>query len=191
MNKSIELTQLLAQWRSGDASAERELMREIYPLLRGLAHQQLNRADEFTLQSTDLAHEAYLKLLSQRRVDWANRGHFFAIAGRIVRRVVIDYLRERKAQKRGAGQQHISLDAMSDAETPHAASGTDWLHLEAVLQELEAVDPEGGQLVEQRYFAGLSVAQIAEASGVSEATVARRWRAVRAWLEVRLTDPAE
>ncbi len=185
---SQELTDLLHRWRDGDKAAESAAFDEIYPILRALAHKQMAQSRSYTLQPTELAHEAYLKLAEQRRVNWQDRGHFLAIAARIVRRVVIDYLRERQALKRGSSEQKVSLDVLSDSDAPAAADSFDWLRLDKVLEELERFDPEGARLVEQRYFAGLSVPAIAEAWQVSESTIARQWRATRAWLEHRLAD---
>lgn len=181
-----ELTTMLRQWRAGDRSVERAVLDQIYPVLRGLAHRQVPANGAWTLQPTELAHEAYMKLFEQRKMDWQDRGHFFAIAGRLVRQVVIDYLRERQAQKRGGREDKLPLEALSDSEQPQVEAGLDWLELDAALAELELVDASAAELVEQRYFAGLSVPAIAEQRGVSEATVARQWRTTRAWLEVRL-----
>lgn len=181
-----ELTTMLKQWRGGDRTVERAVLAEIYPLLRGLAHREVPANGNYTLQPTELAHEAYLKLLEQRKIEWQDRGHFYAIAGRLVRQVVIDYLRGRQAHKRGAQADRLPLQDLSESDQPVVAGGIDWLELDGALTELERVDPDAAELVEQRYFVGLSVAAIAEQRGVSEATIARQWRATRAWLEVRL-----
>lgn len=183
-----ELTDLLNRWRSGDVEAEAIVVGDIYPVLRALAHRQLSQRQGYTLQPTELAHEAYLRLAKQHRIDWQNRGHFLAIAGRVVRRVVIDYLRERHAQKRGGEQEILSLHDLGDSDLPATSAGFDWLRLDVVLTELEAFDPEGARLVELRYFAGLTVPEIASSQGVSESTVARQWRVTRAWLQQRLAD---
>lgn len=183
---TVDLTGLLDRWRCGDRSVESELLGEIYPLLRGLVRKQLGDAEGLTLQPTELAHEAYLKLAAQKRIQWQNRGHFFAIAGRLVRRVVIDYLRERSAQKRGGQEEKIPVHLLGDSDHPAMTMDSEWLRLDQLLAELERFDPEAAQLVEERYFAGLSVAAIAENRGVSESTIARQWRTVRAWLEARM-----
>jgi RNA polymerase sigma factor (TIGR02999 family) len=182
----VDLTGLLGRWHAGDRSVENEIFAELYPLLRSLAQRSLGDARGYTVQPTELAHEAYLRLAEQQRVDWKNRGHFFAIAGRVVRRVVIDYLRERGAQKRGAGDDKISLDEINDSDLPLLEAGSDWLRLDLILNDLEKVDPAAARLVEQRYFAGLSVDEIAAAQGVSRSSVNRQWRLVRAWLEASL-----
>jgi RNA polymerase sigma factor (TIGR02999 family) len=184
-----ELTSMLKQWRAGDRSVERAVLAEIYPLLRGLAHREVPANGHYTLQPTELAHEAYLKLLEQRKVDWQDRGHFYAIASRLVRQVVIDYLRER--HKRGAQVDKLPLQLLTESDQPAVEGSMDWLELDAALSELERVDADAAELVELRYFAGLSVAAIAQQRGVSEATIARQWRTTRAWLEVRLNGLLE
>lgn len=185
---SADLTGLLGRWRQGDLSVEGQILEQTYPLLRALVRKQLGSNRAYTMQATELAHEAYLKLAEQKQIDWQSRGHFFAIAGRLVRRVVIDYLRERQAQKRGGAQAAVPLHELDEADCPAEQDQHEWLRLESVLCELERFDPDGAKLVEQRYFAGLSVPEIAKAAGVSESTVARQWRTVRAWLEARMTQ---
>lgn len=181
-----ELTALLRQWRLGDRQAEARLMEVVYPFLRALAHRQLSSDKATTLQPTELAHEAYFRLAGQREVDWQNRGHFFAIAGRVVRRVVIDYLRERGAEKRGRNEVIISLDHIDEADMPTVESELDWLLIDKVLSELEAIDAHSARVVEMRYFVGLSLEETALATGVSRATLVRQWRTARAWLHERL-----
>jgi len=185
---STDLTGLLGRWRQGDLSVEGQILEQTYPLLRALVRKQLGSNRAYTMQATELAHEAYLKLAEQKQIDWQSRGHFFAIAGRLVRRVVIDYLRERQAQKRGGAQAAVPLHELDEADCPAEQDQHEWLRLDSVLCELERFDPDGAKLVEQRYFAGLSVPQIAKAAGVSESTIARQWRTVRAWLEARITQ---
>lgn len=182
------LTDLLNRWRAGEADAERAALDVVYPVLRALAHRQMPAQGGWTLQPTELAHEAYLKLAQQQRVHWQDRGHFYAIAARVVRRVVIDHLRERDALKRGGLAVKIPLDLLSESDAPAAGTDTDWLQLDRVLDELESFDPQGARLVEMRYFTGLPVTEIAAVWQVSEATVARQWRATRAWLQQRLDD---
>jgi RNA polymerase sigma factor (TIGR02999 family) len=181
-----QLTGLLQQWRMGDRSVESKLMDIVYPILRAFAHKQLGSGRVMTMQPTELAHEAYFKLSGQREVDWQNRGHFFAIAGRIVRHVVIDYLRERGAEKRGAQEIVVSIDHLLEADIPAVDSTIDWLRIDQVLTELEAIDPDSARIVEMRYFAGLSLEETALATGVSRATVVRQWRTTRAWLHDRM-----
>ena len=181
-----EITALLHQWNTGDPSAEAKLMETVYPFLRALAHRQLAGNKSMTLQPTELAHEAYFRLVGQRQVDWQNRGHFFSIAGRIVRRVVIDHLRERNAEKRGRNEITISIEHLAEADQPAVESDMDWLQIDKVLTELEVFDANSARIVEMRYFAGLSLEETAAATGVSRATLIRQWRTARAWLHERL-----
>lgn len=183
---NTDLTLLLRRWRAGDTTVEPEVMAAIYPLLRALAHRQLFGGQTVTLQPTELAHEAYFRLIGQREVDWQNRGHFFALAGRLVRCVVIDYLRERNAEKRGRNEIIVSIDHLAEADLPVMQDDQDWLRIDRLLDELEAADAASARLIEMRYFTGLTLEETALATGVSRATVIRQWRAARAWLHQRL-----
>lgn len=181
-----DLTTLLHRWQAGDLAAESAILAEVYPALRAIAHRQLAGRSNLTLQPTELAHEAYFRLAGQREVDWQNRGHFFSIAARIVRRVVIDYLRARSAQKRGSNEITVSLDHLSELDSPLVSSDFDWLQFDQVLGELESVDAVSSRIVELRYFVGLSLEETAAATDTSRATVVRQWRTARAWLHQRL-----
>jgi RNA polymerase sigma factor (TIGR02999 family) len=182
----IELTALLRQWRSGDQQAEARLIEVIYPVLRALAHRQLSGDKRLTVQPTELAHEAYFRLAGQRHVDWQNRAHFFAIVGRVVRRVVIDYIRERETEKRGRNEQTVSIDHLVESDMPSVENNLDWLRMDQLLNDLEVFDADSARIVEMRYFVGLSVEETAQAMGVSTATLGRQWRTARAWLHERL-----
>lgn len=183
---SEDLTMLLQQWRSDDPGAGEAAVRALYPMLRALARKQLARSHDLSLQPTELAHEAWLKLDQQKQVHWRNREHFLAIAARLVRRSLIDHVRERGAAKRGGDRVRLTLDALSESEQPVADDDRYWLNLDRVLEELETFDPGAARLVEMRYFVGLSVPAVARTLGVSESTIARQWRTTRAWLEQRL-----
>jgi RNA polymerase sigma factor (TIGR02999 family) len=183
---NADLTLLLRRWRAGDSAVEGEVMAAIYPLLRALAHRQLSAGRSLTLQPTELAHEAYFRLIGQREVDWQNRGHFFALAGRLVRYVVIDYLRERATEKRGRHEITVSIDHLAETELPTVHDDQDWLRIDSLLDELETADAASARLIEMRYFAGLTLEETALATGVSRATVVRQWRTARAWLHQRL-----
>lgn len=186
--KALEITNLLLRWQAGDREAESALVSNVYPYLRALANKQLRDARSMTLQPTELAHEAYFRLVGQRDIDWQGRAHFFAAAARIVRHVVIDYLRERAAEKRGGAEITVSISRLNESELPSAESSMDMLRVDQALRELEAIDPRSARIVELRYFGGLSVAEAAAATGVSVPTVVRQWRATRAWLHTRLQD---
>lgn len=183
---TADLTTLLGQWRLGDRSVEPAVIAAVYPILRALAHRQLGAQSGMTLQPTELAHEAYFRLAGQREVDWQNRGHFFSIAARLVRLVVIDYLRSRNAEKRGSHELLVSIDHLAEADLPVIDAPSDWLQIDRLLTELEAFDADSARIVEMRYFVGLSLEETAAATGVSRATLVRQWRTARAWLHERL-----
>ncbi|WP_170113111.1 ECF-type sigma factor [Ahniella affigens] len=188
--EAVAITSLLVQWRSGDRQAESALAKAIYPILRQVAQSQLRKhGHEVTLSATDLAQDAYIKLREQYSVDWKNREHFFAIAATVVRRVVIDYLRERYADKRGGGK--IMVDVHSMAENEAASDGNqaiDWIALDAALDRLAAMDPECARVVEMKLFTPMTAEQIADVCSSSVATVGRHWRFARHWLASELDE---
>jgi RNA polymerase sigma factor (TIGR02999 family) len=182
------ITTLLDQWKDGDRSVENALAERIYPILRAQAQAQVKRnGAALTLRATELAHEAYERLVEQRGVDWRNREHFFAIAATVLRRVAVDYVRQRRAEKRGGDVVVLPFDQIDADELAIAVPSVDWLEMDQALTELAKVDEGLVQLIELRVFAGLGVEQIANVTGASTATVGRRWRFARAWLTERLT----
>jgi RNA polymerase sigma factor (TIGR02999 family) len=184
------ITALLADWHRGDRAAEDRLVRSIYPVLRDMARAQVRRnARVLTLSATELAHEAYERLAPQKAVDWKNRDHFFAIAATVIRRVVVDYLRERNAEKRGGGLPFVQIEDVGLGELPMQPDMVDWLAVDQALTELAESDPDCARVVELRLFSGLSVEQIAGVMASSTATVGRQWRFARTWLAERLDIP--
>ncbi len=182
------ITTLLDQWKGGDRSVENALAERIYPILRAQAQAQVKRnGAALTLRATELAHEAYERLVEQRSVDWRNREHFFAIAATVLRRVAVDYVRQRRAEKRGGDVMVLPFDQIDADELAIAVPSVDWLEMDQALTELAKVDDGLVQLIELRVFAGLGIDQIAKVTGASTATVGRRWRFARAWLTERLT----
>ncbi len=188
MATAQEITTLLADWRGGDAQAEERLMVLIYPQLRRIAAQRLPREDRrLTLETGDLVQEAYLMLLGQD-AEWHNRGHFFSVAARLMRRIVIDYARRRSRVKRGGGQHRVTLDEVPVLTGENAA---DWLDLDAALTELARIDARAARIVELRFFAGMTVDEVVPILGLSAATVTRNWRFARSWLRHRMADRGE
>jgi RNA polymerase sigma factor (TIGR02999 family) len=186
---SSPITQLLERWKRGDRSVENELVTRVYPMLRAIAAAQVRRnRGVLTLSATELAHEAYERLSHQQRVDWQNRDHFLAIAASVMRRVAIDYLRHRNAEKRGGAVEILALDEVSTDRLPHQGDHVDWLVVNEALGHLERLDPESARIVELRVFGGFDVEEIAALCGLSTATVGRRWRFARAWLAERLDE---
>ena len=179
-----DVTRLLQAWRDGDRSALDDLIPLVYRELHAIAARHLSRERPgHTLQSTALVHEAFLRLLGQHSVEWQNRAHFFAIAASQMRRILVDYARRQSADKRGGPARPSSIDEGVDVEAP--ALGLDQLDalaLDRALQQLEAIDPTQGRVVELRYFGGLTIEETAEVLGLSTGSVKREWTTARAWL---------
>ncbi|HKW49619.1 MAG TPA: ECF-type sigma factor [Gemmatimonadaceae bacterium] len=185
-----DVTELLRAWGAGDEHASEALARLVYEELRRQARRVLRHEGEGrTLQPTALVHEAWLRIDDQHEASWQSRTQFFAVAAQMMRRVLVDHARARRAQKRGDGAIQVTLDAL-DGELVAAdgvANCVDLLALDAALARLATIDPEKARLVELRYFAGLSIPEAAAALGVSAATVSREWTVARAWLRRELT----
>jgi RNA polymerase sigma factor (TIGR02999 family) len=184
-----DVTALLARWSRGDSDALDALMPIIYAECRRIAARQLalERRDH-SLDPTALVHELYLRLVDQRRASWENRAQFFGVAARLMRRVLVDHARARHAEKRGGDAVFVSLDAAAD--TPDDSQAADVLAIDEALERLAAHDPEQVQIVELRYFAGLTVEETARVVGRSSRTVKREWRLAKAWLYQELRGGA-
>lgn len=189
-SSNAQITQLLERWKAGDRSAENDLISAVYPMLRGLAANHIKQhGDHFTLGATDLANETYIRLQAQQEVDWQNREHFFAIAATVVRRVVVDYLRERFADKRGGHSVVISIAAADENELGELGNAVDWIAIDQALNKLESLDAETARVVELKIFSILSAEQIAEFCQTSTATIGRQWRFAKSWLAKELDTP--
>ena len=180
-----DITRLLHDWSGGDATALPRLVEIVYPELRSIAARRLrDERDGHTLQPTALVHEAYMRLAQQQPGrQWQGRAHFFAVAAHIVRAVLVDHARARRAIKRGAGEVPIDLAIAGESA---GAAPIDLLDLDAALQSLEALDKEQGRIVELRYFAGLSIDETAEALGTSASSVKRGWLAAKTFIRRHL-----
>jgi len=175
-----EITQLLAEWSNGNQGALDKLYPLVYEELRRLAHRYMRRErKDHTLQTTALINEAYLRLIDQKSVHWENRAHFFSISAQIMRRILIDYARRYQYAKRGGGATKISLD---DAAVVAKERAAELLMLDEALIGLAKRDPRRSQVVELRFFGGLSNEEIASVLKVSPNTVTRDWNLARAWL---------
>jgi len=180
-----EITQLLAEWSEGNQAALDKLYPLVYNELRRLAHGYLRRERKgHTLQTTALINEAYLRLVDQKQVHWANRSHFFAISAQIMRRILIDHARRYDYAKRGGGAPRISLD---EAAVVAKERARELLMLDEALNGLAKIDPRRGRVVELRYFGGLNNEEIAAVLKISENTVTRDWNMARAWLYQELS----
>jgi len=175
-----DVTALLHAWTAGDTDARDRLMAVLYQELRGRAAAQLRRERPgHTLQPTALVHEAYLRLVDQRRVVWQNRGQFFGVACQIMRRILVDHARAHRMAKRSGQWARVTLDEQVRAVPP---VDVDVLDLDAAMTRLSAFDPRKSQLAELRFFGGLSLEAAGDALGISLATAERDWQAARAWL---------
>lgn len=181
-----EVSELLRAWGNGDLDARDRLLPLVYRELRARAAAYLRRerANQ-TLQPTALVHEAYLRLVDQRS-PWQNRGHFFAVASQMMRRVLVDRARSRRGAKRSGRWARVSL---ADGARTARPVDVDVLDLDDALTRLAAFDPRMSQIAELRFFGGLSVEETGEALGISRATVERDWQAARAWLFKTLSTP--
>jgi RNA polymerase sigma factor (TIGR02999 family) len=183
--QSEGITQLLVDWGKGDQAALEKLMPLVYDELRRLASNYLRRERAtHTLQPTALDNEAYLKLVDQRNAKWQNRAHFFGISAQLMRRILVDHARQHQAAKRGgSNQQRLSI---TSAERVAKQPEVDLLALNEALEELTQMDPQQAQIVELKFFGGLSIDETAEVLGISHATVERDWKMARAWLRRQL-----
>jgi RNA polymerase sigma factor (TIGR02999 family) len=189
-----DVTQLLVDWSNGDRVALDQLTPLVYDELRRLADRHLRRERlDHTLQSTALVHEAYLRLIDQKHVQWQNRAHFFGVAAQMIRRILVDHARARQTAKRGSGAPKLSLDDAFAA--PGESRDLNLVALDDALAELEKLDPRQARVIELRFFTGLSIEETAEVLAISPATVKREWTTARVWLFRELsktgTPPAE
>jgi RNA polymerase sigma factor (TIGR02999 family) len=190
-----EVTRLLKRWTEGDASAIDALWPLVYEDLRLLARRQLaSERGNHTLQRTALVNEAFIRISGQRSIDWLNREQFLSLAATIMRRVLVDYARKRKAQRRGEGAAHLSLhdtQAALEVDAAQAAASfegdrVDVVAIDTALLRLETLDAAQSHIVELRYFGGLTLEETASVVGISLATVKREWTMARAWLRREL-----
>jgi RNA polymerase sigma factor (TIGR02999 family) len=186
---AAQITRLLHEWQDGSQEAFDRLVPLVYDELHALASRQLAREWRHDrLQTTVVVNEAYLKLFGQRAIDWHNRGHFFAIAAQLMRRILVDDARHRLRQKRGAGGVAVELDdALAAPRDP--VDAVDALDLDRALKTLEELDPDQARLVELRFFGGLTIEETAAALRTSPATVKREWAIAKGWLLRQLTAP--
>ena len=182
---TARITELLVAVSHGGRDALDRLVPVVYEHLRRIAAAQLRReAPGHSLQPTVLVHEAYLRLVDQRQVEWRGRAHFFGVAASLMRRILVDHARARLAEKRGGGLERVTLVGDEAAQSPHI----DILALHESLERLAAFNPRQERIVELRYFGGLTIEEAAEVIGVSDATLVREWTVAKAWLRAELSE---
>ena len=180
------LTGLLLEWRGGDKAALDRLMPLVYDELRRIAHRYIqHERDGHTLQTSALVNEAYLRFAGQRKVDWENRSHFFAVTAQVMRHILIDHARRRRYVKHGGEARQVPIQ---DAAGMSLQRADELIALEEALDELAKLDRRKSQVVELRYFGGLSLEETAEVLEISLMTVRRDWRAAKAWLYRRIKN---
>jgi RNA polymerase sigma factor (TIGR02999 family) len=185
MTTPPSVTALLADWSRGNARALDQLLPLVYAELRRIAGRQLRRERiGHTLQPTALVHEVYLRLVDQRQADWQNRAHFFGVAAQIMRRILVDHVRRRDADKRGGGVRCVSID---DAHEVAATGHLPIVALDQALSRLEEMDADLAKIVELRAFGGLTIDEAAHVLDVSPSTAKRDWRTAKAWLRRELS----
>lgn len=185
MHEGPDLTSLLRAAYSGDEAAASQLLPLVYEELRRRAAGMMRREGEaHTLQPTALVHEAYLRMIRQENVDWQSRAHFYALSSKMMRRVLVDHARSGARQKRGGDQVKISLD---DGLQLSVARDPDVLALDDALERLAELDPRQAQIVEMRFFGGLTVAEVAEVLGISKRSVEAEWTMIKAWIRRELS----
>jgi RNA polymerase sigma-70 factor (ECF subfamily) len=178
-------TQILQAITAGDRSDVGKLMKLVYDDLRGMAHVQLRGTPNHSLDPTAVVHEVFIKLVDRKNVDWRGRSHFNAVCARAMRDILVDYARQKAAQKRGGGRQRIPL---ADDVALSPQRDEDVLALHEALNALAEIDEQRALIVELRFFGGMSVKEVAEALGIAERTVGKQWGTVRLWLRKYLTQ---
>ncbi len=187
-----DVTQLLQAWGSGDERALERLMPLVYDELHRLARRYMaGEQPGQTLQTTALVHEVYLRLVDVKNVNWQDRAHFYALCARLMRHILIDFARSRMYQKRGGGAAHVQLDEALTISGVSAVVGSDLLAVDDALKQLARVDSRKSQVVELRFFGGLTVEETALALKVSPETIMRDWRLAKAWLMRELSHEGQ
>ena len=189
MQPRADITQLLQAWNQGDQGAIEKLVPLVYDELHRLAQRYMaDERPEHTLQTTELVNEAYMRLVDSAHANWESRAHFFGVCAQVMRRILVDWARSRHAQKRGGGvraldfQEALAAEALAIAKQP----GTDLVAIDDALKSLTAVDARKGQVVEMRFFGGLSVKETAQVLKISPETVQRDWKLAKSWLRREL-----
>lgn len=187
LENTQEITHLLAEWRQGNKQALDKLVGLVYNQLHQIARRRLSsERQDHTLQPTALINEAYMRLAKWQSFDWQNRAHFLAVTAEIMRNILVDYARKNLADKRGGDRYKISLTQMSD--NAQKEKDLDLVALDDALKALSEIDPLQSKIIELRYFAGLSIEEVAETLNISPSTVSREWKLAKLWLMRKLDN---
>ncbi len=179
--RSTPITELLVRWNDGEDAALELLLPVVYDDLRRIARRAMRGQNSgHTFQTTDLIHEAYLKLAEGQRAEWQNRAHFFAVAARAMRHILVDYARSKQSVKRGGEARRVTLD---DTLTVSPDISGEIVQLNLLLEQLARIDPRKASIVEMKFFGGMTTEEIAEALNLSPKTIKRDWRFARSWLQ--------
>lgn len=181
-----DVTELLIDWREGDKDAPEEIFPLVYQHLKDIAKAHIIKENnEFTLQRTELVHEVFLKMADQTRVNASDRNHFYSIASRCMRQILVDHARKKKSEKRGGGEKAVTLDENLVAD---AATASDIIHIDEALNKLTDLDERMSKVTELHFFGGLSIPETAEVMGVSTSTIDREWKKAKLWLYQFITE---
>jgi RNA polymerase sigma factor (TIGR02999 family) len=187
--ESQQITQLLVDWSEGKEFAKEQLFPLVYEELRQMARRHMRRQPSgHTFQTTELIHEAYLKLANKNEMNWQNRAHFFGVAAQAMRHILVDYARSKHSQKRGGWQERVTLNENVDISTKHS---DELIALDDVLKRLAELDERKSRVVELKFFGGLNIEEMAEVLKISPETVKRDWRFARTWLLRELAAAAD
>jgi RNA polymerase sigma factor (TIGR02999 family) len=186
---NVAFQDLVKRWQNGDREASSALIAHVYPALRAIAASHVNRfPGQLTLSPTELAHEAYLRISDLTQINWESKAHCMAFVATLVRHVVVDYLRERSADKRSGGKIIVQLSVEFEQQLATESDYFSWLKINDTLMQLQSTDPECAKVVELKLFSDLTTDEIAEVCQSSVATVGRQWRFAKAWLSSALSD---
>ncbi len=177
--KGETITSLLRGWQNGDQESQEKVIRIVYDELRKIAGNFLRNERHNTLQPTELVNEAFIRLVDQKNIEWEDRHHFMGIAAHLMRQILIEYLRKKKALKRGGANRNLLLD---EVQEPEDKKPLDLIKLDEALKELEGIDPDKCRIVELRFFTGLTLSETARVMKISHAKVKREWTMAKAWL---------
>ncbi len=176
------INNLLIEWANGNLQVENQLIEALYPYIHQIAQKQFKSAKGSALQTTEIVNEAFINIRKQKSRNWKNKQHFFAVAAKVIRNVVVNHYRAEAMQKRGGLYAHVSLERLSELIEDPKGSGFDWLSIDRLLTELASIDAASAQVVEYKLFGGLTIPEMAKVLSVSESTVSRNWKFARLWL---------